>query len=71
LQGAAAPRGPRPCENRAYARPSSALNHHPALPRLAGRATTKIRIMDIERINAIGNHIADLSERTTALRGYL
>ena len=37
----------------------------------AGRATTKIRIMDIERINAIGNHIADLSERTTALRGYL
>ena len=28
-------------------------------------------IMDIERINAIGNLIADLSERTTALRGYL
>jgi len=27
--------------------------------------------MDIERINAIGNHIADLSERTNALRGYL
>lgn len=37
----------------------------------AGRATTKIPIMDIERINAIGNHIADLSERTNALRGYL
>ena len=37
----------------------------------AGRATTNIPIMDIERINAIGNHIADLSERTTALRGYL
>ena len=36
-----------------------------------GRATSKIRIMDIERINAIGNHIADLTERTTALRGYL
>ena len=35
------------------------------------RATTKIPIMDIERINAIGNRIADLSERTTALRGYL
>ena len=35
------------------------------------RATTKIPIMDIERINAIGNHIAELSERTTALRGYL
>jgi hypothetical protein len=32
---------------------------------------TKIPIMDIERINAIGNRIADLSERTTALRGYL
>jgi len=27
--------------------------------------------MDIERINAIGNHIADLIERTNALRGYL
>ncbi|MBW8778659.1 MAG: peptide chain release factor 2 [Burkholderiales bacterium] len=27
--------------------------------------------MDIERINAIGNHIADLTERTNALRGYL
>ena len=41
------------------------------IPIDAGCATTKIRIMDIERINAIGNHIADLSERTTALRGYL
>jgi hypothetical protein len=28
-------------------------------------------IMDIEHINAIGKNIADLSERTTALRGYL
>jgi len=37
----------------------------------AGRATTKIPIMDIERINAIGNSIADLTERTSALRGYL
>ena len=27
--------------------------------------------MDIERINAIGKSIADLSERTAALRGYL
>jgi len=27
--------------------------------------------MDIERINAIGNQLADLSERTQALRGYL
>jgi hypothetical protein len=41
------------------------------MPNDAGRATSKIRIMDIERINAIGNLIADLSERTTALRGYL
>ena len=37
----------------------------PAAPR------RKIPIMDIERINPIGKHIADLSERTTALRGYL
>jgi hypothetical protein len=28
-------------------------------------------IMDIERINAIGNGLADLNERTEALRGYL
>jgi len=27
--------------------------------------------MDNERINAIGTALADLSERTTALRGYL
>jgi hypothetical protein len=27
--------------------------------------------MDIEQINAIGTRLADLSERTTALRGYL
>ena len=42
-----------------------------APPGLRGRAPTKIRVMDIERINAIGKRIADLSERTTALRGYL
>jgi hypothetical protein len=28
-------------------------------------------IMDIERINAIGNTLADLKARTDALRGYL
>jgi hypothetical protein len=28
-------------------------------------------LMDIERINAIGNTLADLNERTNALRGYL
>ena len=27
--------------------------------------------MDIERVNAIGNTLADLSARTQALRGYL
>jgi hypothetical protein len=27
--------------------------------------------MDIERINAIGSTLADLSQRTEALRGYL
>ncbi|MDZ5457293.1 hypothetical protein [Azohydromonas lata] len=27
--------------------------------------------MDIERINAIGSLLTDLSERTSALRGYL
>jgi CHASE3 domain sensor protein len=27
--------------------------------------------MDIERINAIGSLLTDLSERTQALRGYL
>jgi len=27
--------------------------------------------MDIERVNAIGNLLADLSARTAALRGYL
>ncbi len=30
-----------------------------------------MRRMDNERINAIGNLLADLSERTRALRGYL
>lgn len=46
--------------------------HHPRHRlKSAGRAKTKIRTMDIERINAIGNSIADLTERTTALRGYL
>jgi len=43
----------------------------PARRAFAGRATTKIPIMDIERINAIGKSIADLTERTNALRGYL
>jgi hypothetical protein len=28
-------------------------------------------IMDVEHINAIGNNLADLTQRTAALRGYL
>jgi hypothetical protein len=37
------------------------------------RAFVSLRkpIMDIEHINAIGNALADLTERTQALRGYL
>jgi hypothetical protein len=30
-----------------------------------------LNTMDIERINSIGNTLADLSARTDALRGYL
>ena len=29
------------------------------------------RTMDVEHINAIGNTLADLTERTVGLRGYL
>ena len=57
---------------KSLAAPPFARQHVP--PRAAAcsdGATTQIRTMDIERINAIGNQIADLSERTTALRGYL
>jgi hypothetical protein len=36
-----------------------------------GGAAGQDPTMDIERINAIGSTLADLSERTTALRGYL
>jgi hypothetical protein len=31
----------------------------------------EICTMDVEHINAIGNHLADLSRRTQDLRGYL
>ncbi len=34
-------------------------------------ASHKQTIMDIERINAIGTLLADLTARTEALRGYL
>jgi hypothetical protein len=35
------------------------------------KKTLGIKNMDVEHINAIGNALADLSHRTTALRGYL
>jgi hypothetical protein len=50
-----------PCKNSALACPSG---RHP------GAAHSK-NIMDIERINAIGTNLADLTARTAALRGYL
>jgi hypothetical protein len=31
----------------------------------------RVQRMDIERINQIGNQLADLTQRTEALRGYL
>ena len=43
----------------------------PAAPHAKMRAFPRGRIMDIERINQIGNGLADLSERTEALRRYL
>jgi hypothetical protein len=33
--------------------------------------TATHKIMDIEQVNAIGTLLADLSERTEQLRGYL
>lgn len=33
--------------------------------------TTRNTVMEIERINAIGNTLSDLSQRTLDLRGYL
>lgn len=40
-------------------RPSAAAPEHEGTP------------MDIEHINALGNQLADLRERTAQLRGYL
>jgi hypothetical protein len=45
-----------PCENRAFGH----FAPH-----------TKIIIMEIERINALGNTLIDLAARTHELRGYL
>jgi hypothetical protein len=35
------------------------------------RQEQKARAMDVEHINAIGNSLADLTQRTESLRGYL
>jgi hypothetical protein len=44
----------------------------PAIVRkFADAAYTRNRIMDVEHINAIGTALADLTQRTQALRGYL
>lgn len=37
----------------------------------SGSAPPQHKTMDIERINAIGTTLADLTARTDALRGYL
>jgi hypothetical protein len=39
---------------------------NPAIHKTHGNCT-----MDVEHINAIGNTLADLTERTVGLRGYL
>jgi len=37
----------------------------------AANRSAEQSIMDVEHINAIGSRLADLAERTQALRGYL
>ena len=37
----------------------------------AFQRTSQAAVMDIERINQIGNTLSDLAARTEALRGYL
>jgi hypothetical protein len=51
--------------------PVSNVPRPAAARRCPGDAARPRPIMDIERINAIGNTLADLTERTAALRGYL
>jgi hypothetical protein len=45
--------------------------HRDAAPDSRRSTVEGHRPMDIEQINAIGTALADLSERTHALRGYL
>jgi hypothetical protein len=37
----------------------------------ASKSPWKTAVMDTEQINAIGHQLADLSQRTIELRGYL
>jgi hypothetical protein len=43
----------------------------PPAPPALHRTPQRNRVMDIERINAIGSNLADLTQRTLDLRGYL
>jgi hypothetical protein len=52
------------CQN---ATPSTVACRRPK----AGTGINRNPVMDIERINAIGTTLQDLTERTEALRGYL
>jgi hypothetical protein len=47
----------------------AAVRH--ARMRKCAAALHNTKTMDIERVNAIGSLLADLSARTAALRGYL
>ncbi|MFO1337318.1 MAG: hypothetical protein U1F53_03640 [Burkholderiaceae bacterium] len=65
-------------EDCAGSAPRVPIRAHPATPRPArlsenARFATRTgtRAMDIERINTIGTTLADLTQRTLDLRGYL
>ena len=51
--------------------PRACVVTHPRCRALVRPRHEQTATMDIERINAIGKSIADLTERTNALRGYL
>jgi hypothetical protein len=63
----------RPCQDKpCYVRVAGAVSRQGDASRHAKiRALHWKHSMDIERINAIGAKLADLTERTQALRGYL
>jgi hypothetical protein len=70
---------PRHGRHRAGRRAAFSYNDRTALPAVARvrkfapftHHRPRVPHMDIERINAIGSLLTDLSERTQALRGYL